>query len=116
MSTVLSDAETRDFVCTHAILQFLSVPYDMVQNNLILMIAQENKPESQCRLRSNRVITDMIFVLRKVQEKCREQNTGLYAAFVDLTKVFDTVSQWTVENPGAPWLSPQISPHPLPAA
>ena len=30
---------------------------------------------------------DMIFVLRQIQEKCREQNMGLYAAFVDLTKV-----------------------------
>ena len=34
----------------------------------------------------------MIFVLRQVQEKCREHNMGLYAAFVDLTKAFDTVS------------------------
>ena len=34
----------------------------------------------------------MIFVLRQIQEKCREQNMGLYAAFVDLTKAFDTVS------------------------
>ena len=35
----------------------------------------------------------MIFVLRQTQKKCREQNIGLYAAFVDLTKVFDTVSR-----------------------
>ena len=35
----------------------------------------------------------MIFVLRQTQEKCREQNMGLYAAFVDLTKPFDTVSR-----------------------
>ena len=34
----------------------------------------------------------MIFMLRQIQEKCREQNMGLYAAFVDLTKAFDTVS------------------------
>ena len=36
----------------------------------------------------------MIFVLRQIQEKCREQNMGLDAAFVDvdLTKAFDTVS------------------------
>ena len=31
----------------------------------------------------------MIFVLRQIQENCREQNMGLYAAFVDLTKAFD---------------------------
>ena len=34
----------------------------------------------------------MIFVLRQIQEKCREQKLGLHAAFVDLTKAFDTVS------------------------
>ena len=35
----------------------------------------------------------MIFVLPQFQEKYMEQNTGLYAAFIDLTKAFDTVSQ-----------------------
>ncbi|KAL8561979.1 hypothetical protein ACOMHN_001305 [Nucella lapillus] len=33
----------------------------------------------------------MVFVLMQIQEKCREQNTDLYAAIVDLTKAFDTV-------------------------
>ena len=32
-------------------------------------------------------------MLRQLQEKCREQNRGLYATFVDLTKAFDTVSR-----------------------
>ena len=32
-------------------------------------------------------------MLRQIQEKCREQNIGLYAAFVDLTKAFDTVNR-----------------------
>ena len=62
-------------------------------NRLIPTIAQENTPESQCGLRSNRGTVDMIFVLRQIQEKCREQIMGLYAAFVDLTKAFDTVSR-----------------------
>ena len=35
----------------------------------------------------------MICELRQIQEKCSEQNLGLYAAFVDLTKAFDTVSR-----------------------
>ena len=35
----------------------------------------------------------MIFVLRQIQEKCREQNMGLCAAFVDLTKAFDSISR-----------------------
>ena len=56
------------------------------------MIAQENMPESKCEYRSNRGTVDMIFVLRQIQEKCREQTIDLYAAFVDLTRAFDTVS------------------------
>ena len=35
----------------------------------------------------------MVFSLRQLQEKCREQNKGLYITFVDLTKGFDTVSR-----------------------
>ena len=62
-------------------------------NRLIPTIAQENTPESQCGFRSNRGTTDMIFVLRYIQEKCREQNMGVYAAFVDLTMAVNTVSR-----------------------
>ena len=62
-------------------------------NRFISTIAQENTPESQGGLRSNRWTVDMIFVLRQIQEKCRLRNIGLYAAFVDLTKAFDTVSR-----------------------
>ena len=59
----------------------------------------------------------MIFVLRKIQEKCGEQNMGLYAAFVDLTEAFNTASReglWKILA-GAPWLSPKIPHHPPPA-
>ena len=35
----------------------------------------------------------MIFVRRQIEKKCREQNMGLYAALVDLTKAFDTVDR-----------------------
>ena len=46
-------------------------------NRLIPLIAQENMPESHCWFRSNRGTVDMIFVLRQIQEKCREQNMEL---------------------------------------
>ena len=86
-------------------------------NRLIPTIAQENTPESQCEFRSNRGTADMIFVLGQIQEKYREQNIGLYTASVDLTTVFDTVSRdrSTVENFGAPLLSPKLFHHPPPA-
>ena len=35
----------------------------------------------------------MIFSLRQLQEKCREQGKPLYVAFIDLTKAFDLVSR-----------------------
>ena len=36
---------------------------------------------------------DMIFSLRQLQEKCREQQKPLFIAFIDLTKAFDMVSR-----------------------
>ena len=50
-------------------------------------------PESQCGFRKNRGTIDMIFTARQLQEKCQEQNVDLYMTFVDLNKVFDTVSR-----------------------
>ena len=68
-------------------------------NRLVPSIAADNIPESQCGFRANRSTTDMVFVLRQLQEKCQEQNKGLFITFVDLTKAFDTVSRkglWTI--------------------
>ena len=56
-------------------------------------LADRVYPESQCGFRAGRSTIDMIFSLRQLQEKCREQNVPLYLAFVDLTKAFDTVSR-----------------------
>ena len=49
--------------------------------------------ESQCGFRKGRGTVDMIFSLRQVQEKAREQNKPLYMLFIDLTKAFDTVNR-----------------------
>ena len=35
----------------------------------------------------------MVFCLRQLQEKCREQQMPLYIAFIDLTKALDLVSR-----------------------
>ena len=56
-------------------------------------LAERVLPESQCGFRSNRSTMDMIFSIRQLQEKCREQHLPLHMAFVDLTKAFDTVSR-----------------------
>ena len=50
-------------------------------------------PESHCGFRKNRGTIYMIFTARQLQEECQEQNVDLYMTFVDLTKVFDTVSR-----------------------
>ena len=75
-------------------------------NRLVPNIAEEILPESRCGSRANRGTMDMVFVLRQLQEKCREQNMGLYATFIDLTKAFDTVSRtglWLIlERLGCP--------------
>ncbi|XP_062841273.1 uncharacterized protein LOC134300780 [Trichomycterus rosablanca] len=65
----------------------------VILNRLISNISEVNLPESQCGFRPGRSTTDMIFVVRQLQEKCREQNLDLYAVFIDLTKAFDTVNR-----------------------
>ena len=49
--------------------------------------------DSQCGFRKGRGTTDMIFSLRQIQEKAREQRKPLYMLFIDLTKAFDTVNR-----------------------
>ena len=62
-------------------------------DRLLQNIANKVLPESQCGFRPMRRTVDMIFAARQVQEKCREQNKGLYTVFIDLTKAFDSVSR-----------------------
>ena len=65
----------------------------VILNRLITNISEENLPEAQCGFRPNRSTTDMIFFVRRVQEKCIEQNMDLVTIFIDLTKAFDTVNR-----------------------
>ena len=55
-------------------------------------LAERVYPESQCGFKAKKS-TIMIFFLRQLQEKCREQRLPLYIAFIDLTKAFDLVSK-----------------------
>ena len=56
-------------------------------------LAERVYPESQCGFRAGRSTIDMVFSLRQLQEKCREQQMPLYIAFIDLTKAFDLVTR-----------------------
>ena len=51
-------------------------------------LAERIYPESQCGFRAGWSTIDMIFSLRQLQEKCREQHMPVYIAFIDLTKAF----------------------------
>ncbi|KAL7879699.1 hypothetical protein SRHO_G00019530 [Serrasalmus rhombeus] len=56
-------------------------------------LAERIYPESQRGFRAEISTGDMIFSLRQLQEKYREQQKPLYIAFLDLTKAFDLVSR-----------------------
>ena len=56
-------------------------------------LAERIYQESQCGFRAGRSTIDMLFSLRQLHEKCREQHMPLYIAFIDLTKAFDLVSR-----------------------
>ena len=64
----------------------------LILNRLITM-SEKCLPEARYCCRPGRSTTDMIFVIRQVQEKCIEQNMALYYIFIDLTKAFDTVNR-----------------------
>ena len=56
-------------------------------------------PEEQSGYRPNRSTTDMMFVIRRLQELARKKQILLYICFIDLTKAYVTVDRtllWTV--------------------
>ena len=56
-------------------------------------------PGEQSGFRPNRFTTDMMFVIRRLQELARKKRIPLYVCFIDLTKAYDSVDQtllWTV--------------------
>ena len=50
-------------------------------------------PEEQCEFRPNRSTTDMMFVVRRLQEIGRKAGVSLFMCFTDLQKVYDTVDR-----------------------
>lgn len=76
-----------------SLLSIVGKTFARVVLNRLQSLAERVYPESQCGFRAERSTIDMIFSLRQLQEKCREQRRPLYIAFIDLTKAFDLVSR-----------------------
>ena len=49
--------------------------------------------ERQSGFRPNRSTTDMMFLVRRLQEVARKKQIPLYACFIDLTKAYDSVDR-----------------------
>ena len=76
-----------------SLLSIVGKCYARVTLRRLQKLAERIYPESQCGFRPERSTIDMIFSLRQLQERCREQRQPLYIAFIDLTKAFDLVSR-----------------------
>ena len=50
-------------------------------------------PEEQCGFRPDRSTTDMMFVVRRLQEVRRKAGVSLHMCFIDLQKAYDTVDR-----------------------
>ena len=48
-------------------------------------------PEEQCGFRPQRPTVDITFVVRRLQELVRKNDTPFYLCFIDLTKAYDSV-------------------------
>ena len=67
--------------------------------DILLKLAEDVLLESQCGFRPSRGTVDMIFCVRQLQEKSREQQEPLMYIFWDLRKAFDRVprpAMWAV--------------------
>ena len=76
-----------------SLLSIVGKAYARVVLKRLQVLASRVYPESQCGFRADRSTIDMVFCVRQLQEKCREQRMPLFMAFVDLTKAFDLVSR-----------------------
>ena len=78
--------------CGISLLSIFGIVFAWVTLTRLQSLALQVYPSSQCDFRAGRSTVDMIFSLRQLQQKGREQQQPLFLAFVDLTKDFDLVS------------------------
>ena len=76
-----------------SLLSIVGKVYARVLQARLQKLAERIYSESQCGFRAGRSTVDMVFSLRQLPEKSREQNMPLYIAFIDLKKAFDLVSR-----------------------
>ena len=58
-------------------------------------------PEEQCGFRPHRSTTDIMFVVRRLQETGRKARVSLFMCFIDIHKAYDAVDRtllWQVLN------------------
>ena len=72
-------------------------------------------PKEQCDFRPQRSTTDVMFVVRRMQEQGRASNTSIVICFIDLA-AYASVDRVRHNNPPSPltlddWLPDQSSPH-----
>ena len=63
----------------------------LMPKRLVGKVSEDLLPETQCGFRANRNTVDMVFLIRQLLEKCREQHRPLYVSFIDLSKAFNSV-------------------------
>ena len=76
-----------------SLLSIVGKAYARVLLSRLQLLANRVYPEAQCGFRAARSTIDMVFSVRQLQEKCREQRKPFYLAFIDLTKAFHQVSR-----------------------
>ena len=59
----------------------------------LLKYVDQILPETQSGFRPKRGTTDLIFTLKQLQEKAKEQQSQIYVAFIDLAKAFDSINR-----------------------
>ena len=59
--------------------------------------------EEQSNFRPNRSTTDMMFVIRRLQELARNKRIPLYVCFIDLTKAYDSIDRTPLDSVRTFW-------------
>ena len=67
--------------------------FECILQDRLQLAAEKVLPESHCGFRKGRGCVDMIITARQLFEKSREHDESLLVLFVELCKVYDSVSR-----------------------